>query len=107
LIRHLEDAPREQKGAFWSGRVYGFGPVEGDGRVQEYRWYFRARGDAWGFEVRTDRGRKSDVVEGELVWQTGGSFGAPRSYDASWMSVSAAWSLIVSSLEAFRELRRR
>lgn len=87
-----EDAPSDRQGEGWAGRIGGFCPVQGNGSVGNYFWYFRARHDAWSFEIY------SESCEGDLpatgpIWFVDGEYD-----DASWMPFSEAWKRIEESI---------
>jgi hypothetical protein len=94
------DAPAEQSGEGWEGRIEGACPVQGYGTVGARTWYFRARGDAWSFEVfdgpfQPDGG----LPAGDAVWLMEREFGVWP--DAGWMKSSVAWGFIREALTAY------
>lgn len=65
-------------------------PVQGEGKVDEYDIYFRARGDRWSFNIGT--GVKVYGIPdgvGELVFSSTGKWG--ENYDAGWMPWFSAY----------------
>lgn len=98
-LERLEDAPAERVEDGWQGQLYGACPVQGQGDVDGFHWYFRARHDAWSFEVystpfEADGGLPPDHTR---VWDVEGEAG-----DASWMPYSEAWQRIAESITSFR-----
>ena len=98
-----EDAPRERDGEGWAGEIEGFCPVQGTGTVDGLNWYFRARGEAWSFEVwREAFGPYGELPMVDPLWETYADYGEDD-FDASWMPFSHAWRFIEESIEAFRQ----
>ena len=96
LFDDLENAPCEQDGDGWSGTVDGFCPVQGEGRVGEFWWYFRARWDDWSFDVFSAEPKWDGTSYDRFVWGTAGEF-----INASWMSYANAWSIIKDQIARF------
>jgi len=59
-----------------TGSFGGNCPVQGDGELDGKYWYFRARHEAWSFDVSADD-------EGPADWEHCEEYGS--SHDASWM----------------------
>jgi hypothetical protein len=97
------NAPTFREGAGWSGMLCGFCPVQGYGNVDGLNWYFRARYDAWSFEVwASPFGEDGRLPAGDPCWSAEGSYGE-TDFDASWMPFSHAWGRIEASILAGRE----
>jgi hypothetical protein len=88
----------------FDGEIGGNCPVQGFGTIDKRPWYFRARGDAWSFDIADlIDGGEDDALSvgcGMPGWMAGGTFGAWP--DAGWMSQAEAWGLIVASVIAYR-----
>ena len=96
------DAPAVREGPGWSGMIGGFCPVQGYGNVDGMNWYFRARGDAWSFEVwDAPFGDGGKLPVGDPLWLAEADYGE-GDYDASWMPFSHAWRFIEESIALFR-----
>ena len=72
-------------------------PVQADGTVADRQFYFRARGDTWQFTVaERDGDDPADLDEKDVVlgtaWYRSGTL--PGRFDASWMPLDQARSLI-------------
>jgi hypothetical protein len=93
-----EDAPPTRDGDGWRGRIEGFCPVQGYGEVDGLTWYFRARHDAWSFEVwREPFQANGRLPEPDALWATFDEYGE-GDHDASWMPFSHAWKYIEESI---------
>jgi hypothetical protein len=72
-------------------------PVQAEGTVAGHAFYFRSRGDTWQFTVAEREGddpselAEVDVAEG-AAWYRSGTL--PGRFDASWMPVQKAKTLI-------------
>jgi hypothetical protein len=76
-------------------RLYGHGPVQGEGTVIGNRLYFRARWDEWSFSVADSE--DVDPVDIQLPKQgflRGGQYGKLKGYEASWMEYDDAEAII-------------
>lgn len=87
-VKRGVDAPYEMSGDGWNGGIFGFCPVQANGKAGEQEWFFRARWDQWSLEVR-DR-------DGQVIAEYSGSH-----EDASWMKYSEAWAIIGDCLGKF------
>lgn len=97
-----DDSP-VRSGVGWEGRIEGFCPVQGHGVVDGRGWYFRARHDAWSFEVWESGPLPSDGHGGyRLPTESADWWLEGDDDDASWMRFSAAWGLIESGIAAWR-----
>ncbi len=102
-----ENAPPEREGEGWKGRLEGFCPVQGYGSVDGLTWYFRARYDSWSFEVwrepfiMTEYGDE-ELPHGPSIWRADAEYEGGE-FDASWMPLADAWSIIESCLATGRE----
>jgi len=98
-----KDAPTMREGPGWAGMIEGFCPVQGFGNVDGLNWYFRARHDAWSFEVwREPFGIDGALPDGDPIWSADGEYGDGE-HDASWMPFSVAWQYIEASIATGRE----
>lgn len=98
-----EDAPAVHSGDGWEGRIEGFCPVQGHGVVDGRGWYFRARHDAWSFEVWESGPLPSDGHGGyRLPTESADWWLEGDDDDASWMRFSVAWGLIEAGIAAWR-----
>lgn len=77
----------------WHGQVYGVCPVQGDGKVNNDTWYFKARGEKWTFEV---------LGKPELRRQQ--SWGTWP--DAGYMSIAQAWEIITGIMNEIKSLEK-
>ncbi|APR80929.1 Hypothetical protein A7982_06276 [Minicystis rosea] len=91
----------ERHGDGWSGEIGGNCPVQGDGRVDEKPWYFRARGGAWSFEVADDP-LCSDANWVSASGEPGVMFEEDYDGDAGWMDVDEAWRLVEEAITRYR-----
>lgn len=97
-----EDAPPTRDGDGWRGRIEGFCPVQGYGEVDGLTWYFRARHDAWSFEVwREPFQPDGRLPEPNAMWMAEAEYGE-GDHDASWMPFSHAWQYIEASIATGR-----
>ena len=94
----------ERSGNGWHGAITGRAPVQGWGRVDGHPWYFRARGDAWSFEIADDLELDEAVLPvvddenaGWLVEEDWGTW--PK---ASYMDPDIAWSIVEACIARFR-----
>jgi hypothetical protein len=100
-----EDDDHARKGDGWEGAIYGACPLQGEGTVDGFAWYFRARGSSWSFEV-SDSFSEADIDathywdRSKNYWCDEGTYGT--GYDASWMPFSVAWNLIESAIATYR-----
>jgi hypothetical protein len=98
-----EDAPVEREGSGWKGRVIGFCPVQGEGTVDGLTWYFRARHDAWSFDVwREPMQPSGDLPTTEPIWSANAPYDDGDG-DASWMPYSHAWQYIEACIATGRD----
>ena len=102
-----EDAPPTRDGDGWRGKLEGFCPVQGYGDVDGLTWYFRARHDAWSFEVwrvpfRSDNETGGCLPVEDPVWMAEAEYGDAE-HDASWMPFSHAWQFIEACIATGRE----
>jgi hypothetical protein len=99
-----ENAETSREGENWQGIIEGFCPVQGWGNVDGLNWYFRARYDAWSFDVWNvpfEEGRH--LPQAEPVWSANAEWGDGGEFDASWMPYSEAWKIIEACIETGRE----
>lgn len=76
-------------------------PMQAEGKVYDYEWYFRARGGGWTFEV------------GSKVLETPSIFGCSGDYDdneksgfgAGWMPIEKCESIIDACLALYEIAR--
>jgi hypothetical protein len=79
-------------------------PVQAEGTVAGRSFYFRARGDTWEFTVAEREGddpselREEDVTGGR-AWYLSGTL--PGRFEASWMPLEKATSLINECARAY------
>lgn len=97
MFEDLENADADQSGEGWKGTVNGFCPVQGDGTVGGFWWYFRARWDDWSFDVFSAKPEWDGTAYDAFVWGTAGEYD-----NASWMPYADAWKLIKEQLSAFQ-----
>lgn len=74
----------------WSGKLYGEVPVQGEGEVDLDKWFFRARGNKWSFEILHKKEHKINGVWG--VWP-----------DSGYMPYEEAWKLIEECISIYRK----
>ena len=73
-------------------------PVQGYGTVDGLNWYFRARWNAWSFEVwREPFGPKGQLPDPDSLWGTGGDYGT-EPCAASHMPLTEAWERVEQSI---------
>jgi hypothetical protein len=79
-------------------------PVQAEGTIDGRSFYFRARGDTWQFTVAERAGDdpvalgKDDVALGN-AWYRSGTL--PGAFEASWMPLDQATSLIQECARAY------
>lgn len=83
----------------------GFCPVEGEGMVDGYEFYFRARGQRWTLYVAAVAGETGDPLDAS-AWSTGAPWGNEPS-SAGYMSDEEAWRLIEEGVAKWRVERER
>ena len=98
------DAEAERSGEGWSGSIFGFCPVQGEGHIDGLPWYFRARGEHWSFSVAaTPDGDPVDALfDRGRGWSTTGEAEGTEAFAGSWMPYSEAWRHIEASIVAWR-----
>lgn len=88
-------------------------PVQGDGTVDSHRWYFRARGEAWSFEVWAE-GIGIPVDDGNLGWDLpmeepvfdiGAPYNPEDEFGAGYMPEEDARRFIEESAQKFAEFK--
>ncbi len=94
----IEDVPPYRSGPGWHGTVFGSIPVQGEGEVDGFKWYFRARGSHWSIEIE-DHFSSEDPKKLE-PWETGAWYGVWPT--AGYMPFSEAWGFIEGSIELWR-----
>lgn len=78
----------------------GLCPVEGEGSVDGYEFYFRARGQRWTLYVAAVAGEAGDPLDAS-AWSTGAPWAG-----AGYMSESEAWRLIGEGVATWRAERK-
>lgn len=68
----------------------GFAPVQAEGSVNGYGFWFRARGEHWSFHVYDSYGEIHNTIGRYGVWP-----------DASWMDLDRAETIIVRECHRF------
>jgi hypothetical protein len=85
----------------------GLCPVQGWGTVDDWRWYFRARGEAWSIGACGGHGDPEDVEENSATtFYVEEHYGAGP-FDAGYMITGEARFFIVRELTRLRAARRR
>ena len=85
------------------GTVGGQAPVQGDGEVDGYPWYFRARGTHWALSVAEVAGDPVQAGWGSQPgWHVACEYGTGP-FDASWMPHEEAVEFIGQALAAWRQ----
>ncbi len=72
-------------------------PVQGHGTIGPFRWYFRARGESWSFEVGTSM---SEYTPDGIVFQACGDW-LNRPFSAGWMHQGGAELLAMMAADLF------
>jgi len=79
-------------------------PVQGEGKIGDAYWYFRARGARWSITVATTEDEAVWPREGEPLYHHEEPFGEWP--EAGWMSDEMAIAFIVRELGKYREGRK-
>jgi hypothetical protein len=87
-------------------RLFGYAPLQGEGLVYAFPWYFRARFDKWQFAVATKHeALRCDAIDVLLGLCPGfvlsKAYGRPCGYDAGVMEEDEAMQIIRECSEVF------
>ncbi len=82
-----------------TGHFYGTMPVQGEGHIDGFPWYFRARWDSWTLQIA--REKDGDPVDDNpsITWSAGGAY-----HNASFMRFDEARGLVIEAATTWREL---
>jgi hypothetical protein len=95
---------QQRSGPGWHGELSGYAPVQGVGTVDGHHWYFRARWQAWSFEIAAplDAGL-GDLVGSDVAgWLAEEEWGEDE-FAASYMPYPTAWAIIEQCIARFRD----
>lgn len=76
-------------------------PVQAQGKINRFDWYFRSRGDTWTFEVSRKLFKKPIIFYGEGLYDDNENSG----FGAGHMSTQKARAIILKCLALFRTAR--
>lgn len=99
----MSDHEPERRGDGWEGSIGGNCPVQGEGKVDGFSWYFRSRWSTWSFSVSLLL--NGDPVSVAFVDGDPG-FSIEREFcespDAGWIEEAQAWVFIETAIGEFR-----